>query len=224
MSASSELARLLEHPGIWRGTSVARTEVLPTGYPALDERLPGGDWPRSGLIEILVSRFGVGELTLMLPALAALTRGPMPRWCVWVAPPFEPFAPALAAHGTALERLLVVRPPAVPGQRPRGSTNGILWSFEQSLSSGACDLVMAWARRPRAKEVRRLQLAAERGRAVGVLFRPQQAAREASHAALRLAIEPATRGVRLTLLKSRGGVRGSIELDLHGAAHALRGQ
>src|SRR5262249_61207439 len=71
------LARLLEHPAIWRGTSVARTEVLPTGFSALDDRLPGGGWPRSGLIEILVSRFGVGELTLLLPALAAMTRLPM---------------------------------------------------------------------------------------------------------------------------------------------------
>src|SRR6266404_2098038 len=104
MSVNSELARLLEHPAIWRGTSVARTETLPTGFGALDERLPGRGWPRSGLIEILVSRFGVGELTLLLPALAALTRRPMARWCVWVAPPLEPFAPSLAAHGVFLCR------------------------------------------------------------------------------------------------------------------------
>jgi len=231
MSASSELARLLEHPGIWRGTSVARTEVLPTGFAALDQRLPGGGWPRSGLIEILVSRFGVGELTLMLPALAALTRGPMSRWCVWVAPPLEPFAPALAAQGVALERLLVVRAPADPGPARRRAPGAraarnprdtaVLWSFEQSLGSAACDLVMAWSGRPRAKQIRRLQLAAERGRTLGVLFRPYQAAQEASHAALRMTIEPSAYGVRLTLLKSRGGVRGSVELELKGATHAL---
>jgi cell division inhibitor SulA/protein ImuA len=216
MSVNSELARLLEHPAIWRGTSVARTETLSTGFRALDERLPGGGWPRSGLIEILVSRFGVGELTLLLPALAALTRRPMARWCVWVAPPLEPFAPSLAAHGVVLERLLVVRAAAAPR---RGSRNGIpgaraTWAFEQSLGSGACDLVMAWAKRPRAKEIRRLQLAAERGRALGVLFRPQQAARESSYAVLRMAIAPCAHGVRVTLLKSRGGVRGSFELSL----------
>src|ERR1700740_896903 len=105
----SELARLLEHPAIWRGSSVARTETLSTGFSALDERLPGKGWPRSGLIEILVSRFGVGELFLLLPALAALTRRPMARWCAWVAPPLDPFAPALAAQGVALERVLIVR-------------------------------------------------------------------------------------------------------------------
>jgi protein ImuA len=196
------LARLLEHPALWRGTSVARTEVWPTGFRALDESLPGGGWPRSGLVEILVFRFGVGELTVLLPALAALTRRPTARWCVWVAPPLEPFAPALAVQGVALERTLVVR--------------GNLWAFEQSLGSGACDVVMAWARRPRAKEIRRLQLAAERGRTLGVLFRPRHAARESSHAMVRLAIEPSSQGARLTLLKSRGGVRGSFDLNLQG--------
>jgi cell division inhibitor SulA/protein ImuA len=214
MVFNSELARLLEHPAIWRGTRVARAEVLPSGFGALDERLPGGGWPRSGLIEILVSRFGVGELTLLLPLLATLTRGPLARSCVWVAPPFEPFAPALDAHGVALDRILVVRVPTAQKRLRRGRLDAILWAFEQSLGSGACDLVMAWAKRPRPKEIRRLQLAAERGRTLGVLFRPVQAARESSHATLRMAIEPAVYGVRVTLLKSKGGVRGSVELDL----------
>ena len=201
-AAPPTLARLLEHPAIWRGTSVARAEVLPTGFRALDEHLPGGGWPRSGLIEILVSRYGVGELTLLLPALAALTRLPAARWCVWVAPPLEPFAPALAAQGVALERVLVVR--------------GKLWAFEQSLSSGACDAVMGWLE-PRAKEIRRLQLAAERGRTLGVLFRPRQAALESSHAIVRLAVEPSSYGTRVSLLKSRGGARGSLEINLQAA-------
>src|ERR1700730_6043222 len=112
MSVNSELARLLEHPAIWRGARVARTETLPTGFGALDERLPGRGCRRSGLIEVLVSRFGVGELTLLLPALAALTRRPMARWCVWVAPPLEPFAPSPAAHGLVRSRLRVGEVPA----------------------------------------------------------------------------------------------------------------
>ena len=203
-SADLELARLLEHPAIWRGRSAAPVETLPTGYGALDPCLPGGGWPRTGLIEILVSRFGVGELYLLFPMLAALTRRPLARWCVWIAPPLEPYAPALAAHGANLERMLVVRP----------SGPEALWAFEQTLGSGAGDIALAWAaRNPSPRAIRRLQLAAERGRTLGVLFRPRRASRESSAAVLRLVVEPKAGGARVTLLKSRGGARGSIDVE-----------
>jgi protein ImuA len=249
-SANLELARLLEHPAIWRGRSAARAEVLPTGCAAFDACLPGGGWPRTGLIEILVSRFGVGELYLLFPALAALTRRPGARWCVWVAPPLEPYAPALSAHGAALERMLVVRPSVTErparespagsrrgnsqrerpsadraasegtpsgGQRgnpQRGRAPDSLWAFEETLGSGASDIALAWATRsPKARAIRRLQLAAVRGKTLGVLFRPLRAARESSAAVLRIAVEPKSDGARITLLKSRGGARGSIEVQ-----------
>jgi hypothetical protein len=209
-----ELARLLEHPAIWRGRSAARAEVLPTGCAAFDACLPGGGWPRTGLIEILVSRFGVGELYLLFPALAALTRRPAARWCVWVAPPLEPYAPALSAHGAALERMLVVRPSGERRNPQRGRASEPLWAFEQTLGSGASDIALAWAARsPRARAIRRLQLAAERGKTLGVLFRPQRAASESSAAVLRIGVEPKPDGARITLLKSRGGVHGSIEIE-----------
>ena len=215
-----ELARLLEHPAIWRGRSAARrVEVLPTGYAALDACLPGGGWPRTGLIEILVPRFGVGEIYLLLPALAALTRRSAARWCVWVAPPLEPYAPALTAHGAAIERMLVVRDRAaseeIPGGGvPAGNPQRGLWAFEQTLGSGASDIALAWAARsPRPRDIRRLHLAAERGKTLGVLFRPHRAAEESSAAILRVAVEARGAGAQVTLLKSRGGARGSIDLS-----------
>jgi hypothetical protein len=194
------LESLLQHPAIWRGRSTAQVSVVPTGFPALDEALPGGGWPSAGLVEILVSDLGVGELNVLLPALAALTRKDGARWCAWVAPPFEPFAPALAAHGVVLERVFVAR----AGQP--------LWAFEQSLISGACEAVLAWAPRAPARDIRRLQLAAEKGRALGVLFRPCSVARESSNAVLRVIVEPTEQGSRITLLKSRGGHRGGVDL------------
>jgi hypothetical protein len=200
-----KLARLLEHPAIWRGSSAARRPGLSTGFAALDEQLPDKGWPRSGLIEILVSRFGSGELYLLMPALAALTRAAAARWCVWVAPPLMPFAPALASRGIVLERVAVVS-----GAHP-------LWAFEQTLGSGACDAALAWARQPRPRDLRRLQLAAERGRTLGVLFRPRRAAREASAAVLRLGLEAAGDGVRVNLLKGRSAHRGVIELPWPGS-------
>lgn len=222
MSRTPELAQLLEHPAIWRGASAARFPGTPTGFAALDASLPGAGWPGTGLIEILTARFGSGETGLLLPWLAALTRRPAARGCVWVAPPhlpllsgedagcpLEPFAPALSACGIVLERVLVVRPPG---------TRAALWAFEQVLGSAACDVALAWLHPVRPLEIRRLQLAAERGRAAGVLFRPAEAAREPSSAVLRLMLEPAPQGVRVTVLKSRGGARTSIELALESPA------
>jgi len=193
------MARLLEHPAIWRGRSAARLEVLPSGFAKLDELLPGGGWPRHGLIEILIPRFGSGELSLLLPALAAVSRTSGARWCVWVAPPLMPFAPGLVAGGLVLERVAVVG-----GKRP-------LWALEQVLCSGACDAALAWGRSVPARDIRRLQLAAERGRTLGVLFRPRRAARESSAAALRLSVASCAEGLRVTLLKGRGA-RGVVEL------------
>jgi len=200
MGVDSKLARLLEHPAIWRGRSAAPLPVLASGFAALDAQLPGKGWPRTGLIEILPARFGSGELDLLLPALAALTQAAAARWCVWVAPPLMPFAPALATRGIVLERVAVVQ-----GERP-------LWAFEQALGSGACDAALAWVRAARPREIRRLQLAAERGRSLGVLFRPRRAAKEPSGAVLRLALERRGAAVRITLLKGRGA-RGVVELD-----------
>jgi len=234
-----KLARLLEHPAIWRGRSAARRSGLPSGFTALDEHLPDQGWPRTGLIEILVPRFGSGELTVLLPALAALTRAAAARWCVWVAPPLMPFAPALVAGGVALDRVAIVggapprqdaRFPGDPGMTTPGTRacpdwqvitrrqdarfpgDPGMWAFEQTLRSGACDAVLGWARRLRLREIRRLQLAAERGRTLGVLFRPRRAACESSPAVLRLGLEPLCTGVRVTLLKGRSTCREAIDL------------
>jgi cell division inhibitor SulA len=193
--------QLLQHPAIWRGANAAQTDAIATGFPGLDECLPGRGWPRSGLVEILIPRLGSGELYLIMPMLVALSKREGARWCAWVAPPYQPFAPALVGHGMALERVLVVR------------TKEPSWAFEQALGSGACEVVLTWMRRLGSREIRRLQLAAERGRTLGVLFRGHRAAREASSAILRVWLEPAEQGVQLRLLKSRGGRRGTIQLS-----------
>ena len=211
------LASLLNHPAIWRGSSAARTSVVPTGFPRLDAHLPGHGWPQVGLVEILIPHLAIGELYVILPALAFLSRQPQARWCAWIAPPAGPFgeqnlwpfhpygslelfAPALTAHGVDLSRVLVVRAEAP------------LWACEQALRSGACDVMLAWMRRLQARSVRRLQLATERGRTLAFIFRTLTAGtlREPSHAALRIALQPTSEGVHLKVLRCRGGSRGDL--------------
>ncbi|HET7809609.1 MAG TPA: translesion DNA synthesis-associated protein ImuA [Steroidobacteraceae bacterium] len=207
---NKQLAELLAHPSVWRGRSRAAVETLSTGFAALDAGLPGGGWPRHGLVEILTPQPGVGEFYLLLPALAALSRVAPARWCAWISPPHEPYAPALEAHGVALDRMLVVK------------THLPLWTHEQALRSGACEIALAWLPRASPRAIRRLQLAAEQGRTLGVLYRSQRFAHMASPAMLRVMLDPVTdagrHGARVRLLKSRGGSREPIDLTWTAAA------
>ena len=182
------LRALLRDPRIWQGEIVAAPEGVPTGFSKLDAALPSRGWPQAGLIEILIERHGMGELELVMPALARLSGAG--RMIVWIAPPFIPYAPALTRAGLSLERLLIVRA-ATPAD--------MLWSAEQALRSGSC-AVLLWAE-PAASWLRRLQLAAETGAALGVLFRTTNARKHSSYAELRLRV----RAGQLELLKCRGG-------------------
>lgn len=190
------LESVLRHPGIWRGSQRAQTveAVLPTGFAALDAVLPGGGWPRGALTELLIRRQGIGELRLLTPALARLSEEE--GWLAWVAPPYVPYAAALAAAGIDLSRVLVAKP---------ASEADAWWTAEQALRSGACGALLAWLRAADEHRMRRLQLAAETGRTWGVLFRHARAAQERSPAALRLLLEPAGEGLAVHVLKRRGG-------------------
>jgi hypothetical protein len=197
--AAAALDDLLAGHGIWRGGRLAEAPLpaLPTGFAALDAELPGGGWPRGALTELLVDGSGLGEVSLLLPALAALREEG--GWSLLVAPPHAPHAPAWAAAGVDLGRLAVVS--------PAGRQDG-LWAMEQALASGAPRLVVGWAgqaERADARALRRLQVAAVQGGSLCFLFRPSREAAEASPAPLRLALAAASRGrLAVSLLKRRG--------------------
>lgn len=192
---TAALDALLDRHPVWRGQGLARPAMppLPSGHAALDRELPGGGWPAGALTEILCAGHGIGELQLVLPALAALSREG--ERIAWLAPPHLPYAPALAAAGLRLEALILVR---APGQRDA------LWAAEQILRAGACRGLLLWLPRAGYGELRRLALAAEGGRTFCALFRPPQAAQESSPAPLRLALEPGGAGLAVRILKRRG--------------------
>ena len=193
---SAALESVLQHPGIWRGNQRAQTgeDALPTGFAALDELLPGGGWPRGALTEVLLARQGIGELRLLMPTLARLSKAD--GWLAWVAPPYVPYATALAAAGIDLKRLVVAKPP---------NEADAWWTAEQALRSGACGALLAWLRAADERRMRRLQLAAETGHTWGVLFRHVRAAQDRSPAALRLLLEPSAEGLAVSIIKRRGG-------------------
>ena len=195
------LEHLLRRPDLWRGGGPSRgpRTGLATGFGELDRRLPGGGWPLGALVEILGDHQGIGELSLLLPALAALER--RGRRPLWLCPPYIPYPPALKAAGMDPARGRVIHAP---------DAARCAWVMEQALRSGVCGAVLAWPPEDGQKggldpaRLRRLQLAAEAGGALAVLFRKAARGRNPSPAALRLALAPHPEGLELHILKSRG--------------------
>lgn len=151
MPSSVALADVLARGDVWRGDTLASLPetAIPSGHAELDAELPGGGWPRGNLTEILVERSSVGEMSLLLPALANLSAEG--GWLALVAPPWLPHAPAWAAAGLALERLVIVQ-----------AGKSVAWCVEQLLASGGFAGVLAWPEvNIDARALRRLQVAAE---------------------------------------------------------------
>lgn len=204
-NALDNLDSLLRRPGIWRAGERAIAPAggahVATGFTRLDDALPGGGLPLGALTEILHGHQGIGELRLLMPALARLShRG---KWIAMVAPPHIPYAPALANHGVDLSRILLIHPQA---------RHDALWAVEQALRNGTCGAVLAWPRRIDERSLRRLQLAAAEGGSLGALFR-HDGDTAGSPAAVRLKLSPADTGLQVEILKCRGGRPRRVTLD-----------
>ncbi|MBM3357963.1 MAG: translesion DNA synthesis-associated protein ImuA [Betaproteobacteria bacterium] len=204
----SALDLVLQNPALWRGNECARVAVpgVPTGFAELDAVLPGGGWPAGALTEIYAERPGMGELRLTMPAAAHLTRAE--RWVALVTPPHVPYAPALAAQGVKLARLLLVQ---------AKTTDEGLWACEQALRTRGCGAVLAWLGHVHERGLKRLQLAAESGGAAALLFRSARVI-PPSPAALRLHLGRSGNRTAVRILKRRSGsLPEPVMLDLHGA-------
>jgi cell division inhibitor SulA/protein ImuA len=159
----------------------------------LDKELTGGGWPAGCLSEILPAHEGIGELLLLGPALGHLSR--QDRRLAWIAPPYTPYAPALATAGIDLKQLIIVC---------THTAEEALWAAEQALRSHACGAVLLWSATRDHTVLRRLQLATENSNTLAFLFRPPELAAMASPAALRLQVESADGGLAINVLKRRG--------------------
>jgi hypothetical protein len=200
MGSVVALDTLLDERRVWRGRALAEPAgVQPTGHAALDEALPAGGWPDAALSEILLAAEGIGELQLLWPTLARLTRSS--ERIVLVAPPHVPFPWAWQAAGVDLRWMSIVR----------CSGRDALWATEQCLRSGSCAAVLCWPEKADDRSLRRLQVAAETGQTLAFAYRPLNEVVNPSPAALRLAFE-APGAVRV--LKCRGGLAPARPISL----------
>lgn len=191
---------------------------IPTGFADLDAALPGGGWPPGALTEMLCDACGIGEVSLLLPALRHLGqsgdwRG---RGLLLINPPGLPYAPALAACGLDLASIAVLRP-----AREEDS----LWAAEQALRTGAAAAVLLWQACARGADgaqryprLRRLQLAAAAGGGLGVVFAPRAVAASSSPAALRVVLQAAADGRLSVQLARRRGLARPVTLQVSSRA------
>ncbi|HEX5513622.1 MAG TPA: translesion DNA synthesis-associated protein ImuA, partial [Gammaproteobacteria bacterium] len=177
MNTNAPLDHLSQRPGICSHALLDANapDHIATGFTGLDRLLPGGGWPLGGLTELYHAQSGIGELRLLMPALARLSR--QGRWIALIAPPFVPSAAALASFGLDLSRVLLVH--------PKSQRDG-LGALERGLRSGTCGAVLAWPKQIDQQALERLQQAAAVGRSWGVLFRDLACQAQSSPAALRL--------------------------------------
>jgi len=202
------------------GAATAGDRAISTGLAALDDLLPNRALARGALHEILWDAPHPRPLFFA----ACLARASAPRGTgyqpvssiknkkthglvahatriVWCDPRRELYPPALAAAGISLDQLLLLRPKTAEDE---------IWALAECL---ACRGVAATIAQPpplSRVQVRRLQLAAERGGGVGLLLRPHDATAVHHAAATRWLVQPA-RGERtiqrwrIQLIHGHGG-------------------
>lgn len=190
------VAQLAQLPGVWRGGELEHVvhATVATGHDRLDAQLPGGGWPMGTLSEVLHDGVGIGEVSFLAGALARAC-GPE-RIVAWIHAPHLPYAPSLARAGLDPARCLVVRP---------ADPEDALWAAEQCLKSGACGAVLLWPD-PRVEyaSLRRLQMAAEAGRSMAVMYRSTAAERMSTPAHLRVVLAREQGLLELRIPKRRG--------------------
>ena len=193
---NAALAELLHNPLLWRGDQLARADaVVSSGLVELDGELPGGGWPRGGLVELLADDQGIGELRLLLPALRRLVEAG--EWIMLVAPPHIPYAPAFAGRGIDPSRVLVV---AAAEEKQRW------WAAEQVLRANSAGAVLFWPHAVNDQRLRRLQLAAQEGAALAFMFTGTARAAQPSPAPLRIRLAAQAAQLRVDVFKRRGSV------------------
>lgn len=187
-------ANLFSHPLLWRGNQVShRIPTLHTGHACLDRVLPGNGWPCGAVTELVHDTTACGELSLLLPALARLSREG--HRIVMVDPPWIPYPSSLSERGLALEKLLLIH---------TKNKKESLWACEQVVRGMPGGAMLAWPAEISFSELRRLQLAAKHSRQSVFLFRHKAAGNAPSPAELRLQLQAADGDLKVSVLKCRG--------------------
>jgi protein ImuA len=154
----------------------ASGEIVTTGAQALDDLL-GGGLKRGTLVEWLgIEASGAMTLAIIAARIACENQGTM----AIVDDKKQFYPPAVAALGVDLARVVILQP---------GNASDYAWCVHQTLRSPGVAAVLCHPGKIHERMMRRWQLAAERGGALGLLVRPIEAQNLPSWAKVRVVVE-----------------------------------
>lgn len=188
-----DIIELLEHKRlIWRGNEPRKQlNVIPTGYPELDNKLDGG-LPKNGVIEIQTD-LGIGELRLLKPFMQQHCND---RLIAFIQAPGSLCAEFLVSQGLDLNKVIILSPK---------THKDALWAAEQCLKSGACGCVLLWQQNLEVHQAKRLQVACETGNSVQFIFKSKQPNVLSLPVSLSIALTAHQYGLEAKIIKRKGG-------------------
>jgi cell division inhibitor SulA len=214
---STPLQEVLKRADIWQASSHSKQQSsLSTEYFSLDQSLHSSGWPLNQMTELLIERAGIGEMQLVLPALAKMhSKG---GWLFLIEPPFNPYAPGWLKANIDIERMMIIK---------GGKQNECLWAAEKIIANQGVCCSLFWPPHDQLsnKALKRLQLAAEQGCGLNFVFRSLSAINQSSPASLRLLIKNNSKplislknkveqrlekNLVVEVLKQRGGWSGQV--------------
>ncbi|MDD1795284.1 translesion DNA synthesis-associated protein ImuA [Enterovibrio sp. ZSDZ42] len=180
------------HSGIWTANRLyqPQTQYLSSGHEIIDEKLEGG-WPKSGVVELQLPCFGIGELRLVLPSIASALKHS--ELVVFAAPPGELNPIALCQADLDLNKVIILH----------STLPSTLWCIEQAIKSGCCRTAVLWGKSLSVTQARRLQLAATENDCLLFMF-TYQASSQGLPVSCRLAMTPSEEGLNVRVVKRRG--------------------
>jgi hypothetical protein len=160
---SSLISDLKNKHWLWQASQHTRSigDKLPTGLSDLDDALNGG-FPNRGVVRIN-STMGIGEWLLCTPVIQQ--RQQDQRQLFIIAAPMTVNSAMLIEQGIPLERTFFIQV---------NTRDEALWACEQCLSSGVAHSVLLWHEQLSIGQAKRLEVAAEQGDSLLMLFQYQQ--------------------------------------------------
>ena len=184
-----------------RQSACGSSLVTESGCAVLDDMLPGGGWPKGGVVELIVPDGHAEAIDLVIPSLRRLSQ--QGRWITLVTPPLPSRAAVFTDRDINANHVLQVNPH--PGRSG-------LWTVESMLRTGDSAAILAWPGCDTELMDKRLQKAAEHGRTLCVLFRYESLATHPSGVDVRLNVEVSEGGRAVYRVNSRGDALSGVAL------------